>query len=323
MPLLNPPEVLPDVIRMLVETVAHEGPMSADALLACVSPGELGGEKSLAAKASLNAARTLGFLDELDGELVARDDLVAQTRSSGTLRPDWPRLLVDALVHHESFRDTVTASVGEDRDRTGVRDLAYALTWLHAQDRYGSPLHWDASGGRSGVQLLQAEQFGGGEDYRRTYPVINDTRWNTLHRWAVAMDLATVAPAGRDRGSGALVPDPSCQVRRIVARAHADGIMGEVCPVLDVCDLIADRLPFLWRGILRNDLAARLGFDPDPDAALDAVDSSVAAALLYLQARGEVVIEDQADASYRTVLDASGDGRLGVTHIRFTSEVAQ
>ena len=321
MALLNPPEVMPDVVRMLVESVARDGPTHSDQLIAQVSPGIVGGEDSLPVKASLAAARVLGFLVDHDGKVVANDNIAAMMQATGTLRPAWPRILAVAVANHETFPDAVTTSLGEDRDTLGVKDLAYALTWLLAQDRYALPLHWSASGGRRSVQDLQAEQFGSGESQRLTYPLINDTRWNTVQRWAIAMELATPAPAGRDSGVGALVPDPSRQVLRVVTRARERGELPEVSPVLEVCDLIAKHMPFLWRGHLRTALVEHLGTDPDPGVAANGVDTGVASALLYLQARKLIVINDHADAAFRTVLDAGGDGRIGVSHIRFSTEM--
>lgn len=317
MALLNPPEVMPDVVRMLTETVAAKGPVSADGLLERTSPGAVGGEKSLAAKASLRAARTLGLVTKEGNDLLANDDVVARTRNADTLRPAWPRLLLRALREHSTFDDAVSASlVREDTDTPGVRDLAYALTWFHAQDRYGLPLQWTIGSGRREVESLQAEQLGSGESTRAVYPLMNDTRWNAFARWALSMHAATLSPAGT--GAGSLVPDPSGLVRMVISDAIAEGSLPEVTPVLDVCDHIAAQVPFLWRGALRRQLAEHLERDPDPAIARDGIDSGISAALLQMQARRELIILDQADASYRSVLDATGRGRIGATHIQFT-----
>lgn len=316
MALLNPPEVMPDVVRMLTEAVALRGPLSPQSLLDRIAPDSIGGDKSLAARASLRAALTLGFLAEHDSELICDPDVAGDARRFGTLRHDWSLRLLRAVRGNEHFEDAVKQGLGGANEQPGVRDLAYALTWFHAQDRYGLPLHWSAGRGRRGVEDLLAEQLDTGVETRATYPVVNDTRWNTFGRWALAMQSATVAPAGD--GLGALVPDPSRLVRAVLVAAFRAGRVVQDAPVLDVCDVVAQEAPFLWRGALRRDLVEGLGRDPDPAAAINAIDTGLSAALLQLQARREIVILDQADASFRSILDASGPGRIGVTHIRFT-----
>jgi hypothetical protein len=67
-------------------------------------------------------------------------------------------------------------------------------------------------------------------------------------------------------------------------------------PIQEFLGALAQRLPVLFGGVIRNGLVSRLGNDPDPGVQANAVDTSIAQVLRLLESRGRVAFESLADA---------------------------
>jgi hypothetical protein len=298
MALLNPPQIVPAVMRLAAETIARSDSSlgDADAVAAVLAPGGFGGERVGVVKDSVGALHTLGLVHVDDGELILAEAYRSAIERGRLRRPTWKDLLLSSIFDHPS----ATASVTATDDRTqGVRDLVFGLTWLLAQDASGPPLAWSVSAGSAAVQELQAQQAGRNQNL---WPFSNDTRYRTAERWAVALGLAVSEPAG-------LRPLPTEALRRVIR-----DFGGGEKPVLEFCDQIAARLPVLWRGTYRTELTVRFGTDPDPDVVAGGVDSSVALALLVLEEERLIKLRALPDVE-RIELGAGTSSPRPVSHV--------
>lgn len=311
MALLNPPDNTPSITRLVVETVGSRGgQVSLDDVIAYCAPGAIGGDASRTVEVSANAAITLGLLARDDDQVRLSSRASGSAGVDGRLRTSWESLLRSMVREHHTLPRSVMANFDEDADgerTSGVRDLAYGLTWVLAQDALGEPLAFGAKTGCRSVQDLQAAQFGQGRD---TWPVTNDTRWPPLIRWGSAMGLFSSAPAGA--GEGETIPDPTNAVRDVVLALA--GLERHSFTFAEFRQVVGEHLPYVDGGSLRTDLAEALGSDPDPDVQAGGVDSSLGLALLSLQVERLILIEDRADAQHRSVIDPKGR-RIGVSHI--------
>jgi hypothetical protein len=302
MALLNPPQIVPAVMRVAAETIARSDSSlgDVDAVASVLAPGGFGGERAGVVKDSVGALHTLGMVHVDDGELVL-DEAYRSAIDRGRLRrPTWRRVLLGSIFDHPSAAESVTAT--EDRTR-GVRDLVFGLTWLLAQDAAGPPLAWSASDGSAAVQELQAQQAGRNQNL---WPFSNDTRYRTAERWAVALGFAVSEPAG-------LRPLPTEALRRVIQE-----VGGGEKPVLEFCDQLAAQLPVLWRGTYRTELTRRFGMDPDPDVVAGGVDSSLALALLALEEERLIKMRALPDVE-RIELGAGTSNPRPVSHVEVTA----
>jgi hypothetical protein len=311
MALLNPPDLTPSITRLVVETVGSRGGQMplADVVAYC-APGAVGGDASRTVEVSTNAAITLGLLIR-DGDQVRLGSQASSAAGiDGRLRSPWGSLIRSMVRESETLPRSVVANFEEDAvgERTsGVRDLAYGLTWVLAQDAFGEPLAFGTKEGCRSVQDLQAAQIGHRRD---RWPVTNDTRWPPLVRWGSAMGLLSAAPAGA--GQGEAIPDPTAAIRAVV-RALV-GPERRSLTFAEFRQVIAEQLPYVDGGVLRAELAEALGSDPDPDVQAGGVDSSLGLAMLSLQAERLILIEDRSDAQHRSEIDPGGR-RIGVSHV--------
>ncbi|MEX2375166.1 MAG: protein DpdG [Dehalococcoidia bacterium] len=311
MALLNPPDLIPSVTRLVVETVGSRGgQMLLNDVIAYCAPGAIGGDASRTVEVSANAAITLGLLARDDDQVRLSSRVSSAAGVDGRLGASWGSLLRSMVRESDTLSKSVTANFDEaaEGERTsGVRDLAYGLTWVLAQDALGEPLAFGAKDGCRSVQDLQAVQFGQGRD---TWPVTNDTRWHPLIRWGSAMGLVSAAPAGA--GAGETIPDPTTAVRDVVLELA--GSERRSLTFAEFRHIVGEELPYVDGGVLRAELAEALDGDPDPDVQAGGVDSSLGLALLALQVQRVILIEDRSDAQHRSVIDPKGR-RIGVSHI--------
>jgi hypothetical protein len=302
MALLNPPQIVPSVMRVVAEAIARSDNSlrDVDAIADGLAPGEFGRERAGVVRDSFAALRTLDLVWEDDGELVLDDDLRSVVERGRLPRPVWRRLLLRSIFGHPSAADSVTST--EDRTH-GSRDLIFGLTWLLAQDGAGPALAWSASDGSAAVQDLQADQAGRNQTL---WPFSNDTRYRTAERWAVALGVAVAESDG-------IRPLPTEALRSVV-----QGFGEGEWPVLDFCARVATELPILWMGTYRTELAARFGLDPDPDVAAGGIDSSFALALLVLEEERLIKMRALPDVE-RIEFGAGTSNPRPVSHIEVTA----
>jgi hypothetical protein len=311
MALLNPPEILPPLIRVVLEAAAaQERPVDDEKLIELLAPGasEDSGTIGRVGKPHVRnahmVARMLSLLSEEDGGS-ALAKAATQDFVRGSLREAWPGLLRRSIFEHETA--TTAIQDAAEQDTKGVKDLLFALTWFLAQDAYEVPLAYEADDIYRGFDALQAQHFG---QVTRRYPVQNDTRFGAFERWSLHLGFARAD----EFGARALRPLPLDAVRDVVMSfdpARYD--------VGDFCRQLGARLPCLWPGDLRQQLVEVLGEDPDPDVAAGGVDSSVGLTLAILEVEGLIRMDSLADAAQRAVLAPNSTNPRNVTHVEVLS----
>jgi hypothetical protein len=302
MALLNPPQVVPSVMRVIAEAIARADSSfrDVDAVANALAPGEFGRERAGVVRDSFAALRTLDLVLDDDGELVLDDEFRSVVDRGRLLRPEWRKFLLKSILDHPSASGSVTAT--EDRTQGG-RDLVFGLTWLLAQDAAGPALAWNASHNSAAVQDLQAYQAGRNQNL---WPFSNDTRYRPAERWAVALGLAV------DESDG-IRPLPTEALRTVV-----QGFGRGEWQVLDFCARIAADLPVLWKGSYRTQLTERFGSDPDPDVAAGGIDSSLGLALLVLEEDRLIRMRVLPDVD-RIELGAATSNPRPISHIEVTA----
>lgn len=307
MALLNPPEILPPLIRAIVEAAAMHGqPVDDDKLVELLSPGDAENPGSIGragkshVRFSHTAARELGFLESGDGGS-SPSPVTKEALSAGSFRAAWPHLLRRSVLGHESAPNAVPEAAAEST--TGPKDLIFALTWFLAQDALDAPMGWDGGNGYRSLQALQQQQIGG---VSTQHPIQNDTRFGAFERWSLHLGFARAD----ELGARALRPLPTDVVRDAVKQLPVGRH-----DIDDFCDLLGHAVPCLWPGPMRQQLIAVVGEDPDPDVAAGGVDSSVAASLVTLEAEGLIRLDNLADAAQRTVLAPRSSQPRNVTHV--------
>lgn len=311
MALLNPPEILPPLIRVILEAAASQDrPVDDDKLIEMLAPGDgqapgsIGRVDKPHVRFTYTAARTLGLLVE-DGEGSVLSDEATQGFTRGSLRAAWPTLLRRSIFEHESAAAAVKEAA--EQNTTGVKDLLFALTWFLAQDALERPLALEASEAYRGFDVLQAQHFG---QVTTRYPVQNDTRFGAFERWSLHLGFARPD----EFGTRALRPLPLAAVRDVVRTFESRRYDLE-----EFCHRLGGELPCLWPGALRRQLVEVLGEDPDPDVEAGGIDSSVALTLSILEVEGGIRMDNLADATQRLVVGPNSRNPRIVSHIEVLS----
>ncbi|MFI5509104.1 protein DpdG [Mycobacterium sp. NPDC051804] len=294
---------LPGLGRLIVSTLAEaEFEMEKDKLRSRLLPESLHAGKSPLSNidATLLALKDIGVTEERDAKVLLVPQ--AQTMLHGSRIP---RSLYRKLLQHFMFTvgdaDPWRLAAG-DTLTSGTKDINRALSWSLAQD-VRSTLTWDkTNGGLLSVQLIQQDQLPDSPELR---PFANGVRWGAFMRWAAALGMAQ--PAFQVAG---IYPDATVAVRDQVldmpsGRQTIDGFL----------DTLTSRLPVLSGGELHLGFLQHTSADPDPDAAIGLLDTTLAQSILALEE--EAILElppPQADATGRTIgLGTTPQRRL--THI--------
>lgn len=298
MAVLNPPRVLPGLGRAVVNFLLENRNSWDDAgLLEVFKPPGVNEDATAAdgVRNTLSAFRAIGMLEnDAQGNItVARS---VTTHGSGFGRTAFRRLMLAHVL--DIGRDGDPWSVGEGEASTsGARDLTRALSWFLAQDALGTPLNWTDN-----IQNVQTDQFRTNQNDK--WAITNDTRWGAFSRWAPALGLAVPSVL---RAKQALVPLPTLAVADAV-----DEMPAKRMPIQEFLSGLAQKLPVLPGGVIRNGLVTRLGNDPDPGIQANAVDTSVAQVLRLLESRQRLAFESLADADG---VQLSYSDRTRTTHV--------
>jgi len=308
MALLNPPQILPAVARVLFRALqAADGFGLPRAELAkSVAPATLPrgtdstpGDGSKGFDDTLAACVTIGLFDR-DGDTIRlHPELPGYTRDRRQ-RDHHLRPLIRDLI----LRDVLNYGLWDSTE--GARDLTRALAWYLAQDPLQPPASWNEPGG---VDIAQERQFPPGE---RIFS--NDTRWGAFDRWATFLGFGRSLPRA---GKTVLVPDPTEVIRHAVPSV----LTTQRLEIGVVIEELAHRIPVLDGGTYRRDVEARM----KPEAVLsgDALLSpSLAHALLRLRDERIIILEDLPDASLKVRLPEHFGPERTVTHASLASTSA-
>lgn len=281
MALLNPPEVVPAVMKVIHDYLLYKGlPIARDELEETVCPPTVTPTGQAVFKASLQAALDIRLVEDADGGLTASADI----------QGSFARVL-----RKKAFAGGIN-DVTAPSDK-GASDLSRSLAWFLAQDVYKGVEPWSSNGPR-GVQRLQQDQF---KDLRAFQ---NDTRWTSFIRWAPALDLAEFTPSKKLL---ILMPDPTKAIEEEIP-----GVFGKQKRLAmgDFLQRLSDEIPVLDRGSLKSATISLTELSEDEGT----VSFSVGHALRRLHARGVVELQSLADAP-QFMLQGSNGQKDGFSHV--------
>lgn len=307
MPLLNPPDVIPEAMRFLVRAIlAVPGKqVERNELIAMVAPAGLveamkalgrdtepdadeddadpkkGG--TLIAEKSLDALRMLG---------IVQSD--ARQVSLTAVRPSWTTPAhVDAVGFSDLLLDRVLALAnpgGVPGDSQGSTDLMQSIVALHVA---GDPL-WPFTAfepaKKPETRSFSTEMRKHFGDERRLWSTPNATQWLSLRRWAVYLGLAR--PVGVD----GIIPDGSTALARRLRLPAGDYEVGEF---ITAC---AQALPLFDGGTLQ------FGHDSEGSGEHSVLSPGMSVSLLQLEADGLVAFSRLSDTGNKTIRTAPAGG---------------
>jgi hypothetical protein len=300
MALLNPPQILPAVARVLFRALqAADGFGLPRAELAkSVAPAALPqrdrSESDNGSKGfddTLTACLMIGLFDR-DGDVIRLHPELPSHARDRRQRDQHLRSMIRDLV----LSDAVNYGLWDSTE--GARDLTRALGWYLTQNPLQPPAPWNEPGG---VDVAQEQEFGAGE---RVFS--NDTRWGAFERWSTFLGFGFHLPRG---GKAVLVPDPTEVVRHVI-----DSVLSTQRLEIGVAiEELGQRIPVLDGGTYRRDVEARMR----PEAvrsASDLLSPSLAHALLRLRDERVIVLEDLADAPLKVRLPERFGPERTITH---------
>jgi hypothetical protein len=300
MALLNPPQILPNVARVLFRALqaAESYALSKDELSRMVAPSALPrGEDAPRDHGSrgfddtLAACLTIGLFDR-GGDLITVNPALPDYARDRRRRDQHFRSLVRDLVLSEAVNYGLWDST------EGARDLTRALAWFLAQNTLRPPGPWNEA---SGVDVVQEHQFSAGE---RVFS--NDTRWGAFDRWATFLGFGRHLP--RD-GKDVLVPDPTAVLRE-AAPAVLTTQRQEIGVVVEE---LGRRIPVLDGGVYRREVEARMRPETVQSSG-DLLSPSLAHALFRLSDERVILLEDLADAPMKVRLPDHFGPERTITH---------
>ena len=289
MALLNPPEIVPSVMRVIFDYLAHAASaVTRKDLENTICPPNVTPAGRPVFKASLLAATELGLVHQEEDRLSVKAPTGADFRQ-----------VLRQRVFDPSNNDPSAVS-----DR-GASDLTRALAWFLAQDAYAGVEPWISDGPR-GVQKLQKEQFAESRAFQ------NDTRWNSFNRWGPALGLATHVPWKK---SVTVLPDPTVAISEELPAVFAN----DRRIALDVfLDRLSSKIPVLDGGRYRASVETLASLP----AGEGLVSHSISHVLWRLAARGTVELHSLADAP-QFMLQGSGSSKTPYSHVELNRKAVR
>lgn len=219
MALLNPPELRPSLLVLMVAYLAQRRGQRDDAghLVATLAPASLSkdGKHQSDVRVNLTAAIEIGLV-------VKTDDQVRLNDGVSTVAREGPTSVVSLLRSRVLDERVNTAPWGS---QAGARDLTNGLAWFLSFPPTSAPARME--GASPTAKELQEADFGPRQPSNRHsadpdddgggWPISNETRWNAFRRWACSLGFAWVTPKGR------LVPDPTPAIRESLPAMFGEG----------------------------------------------------------------------------------------------------
>ncbi|MFJ6950096.1 protein DpdG [Micromonospora aurantiaca (nom. illeg.)] len=284
MPLLNPPNILPNGMHLIARYLTE-----------CAQPVEQHRLKSLLQPPTLKI-RADGT-NTFDACLKALQDLRLVVRAGGTVAAA-PQLAVpsDVRAFGEALVLAICGGATDGLDESPQRDLLSALTWWCAQDPYGSPLSWQE------VQRLLSHDMG--ESFT-SFAIGNSNPWLAFVRWATALGFAEYAgPPGR--ASSTIVPDITRAVRTVIRSREWTGPV----PASEFVSFLRHSLPVVDGGRLTTRLRPGWDLPPGRRAVDNALDVALSHALLCNEESGAIAMGNPSDAPDKVLLSDGPNVRI-------------
>ena len=318
MPLLNPPDILPEAMRFLVRAlVSSPGrQLSREELLALVAPTglveamdslggdaeELSGDESdlkiggrKIAEASLTALRTLELVEPSGDPVVLSSELGAWKSYKSVTPGAFAHVMLNAFIKRASKTTPEEGDpVGDLREVLGSLYAASDPLWPFVTFEPGSDLTRRSFGQELDDRL--------GDD-RSLWPIPNVEQYRTFERLAPYLGLARMV------GRGGLIADASVALQNQLPSDMA-GEYG----VADFVAICARAVPLLDGGSMQK------RYDDEGDRPISgghAVLSPVLSlTLLQFEVEGRVTLKRLSDVGLRSIrVSASGEGDRAVSHV--------
>lgn len=292
MSILNrPSDGLLSVLLALRRALIAYGPQTEARLLElCAPPSVVPDGKPDMARKTLTRWKQLGFFRDVDGHVQLHPNVarIGADDIAGV------RAAVLRLVLASENNPALTTDSGEDHEGSKASDCTRAAAWVLGQDPYSFPANY-----KGGVESLQATQ---GVDPR---PFTNDTRWAGFAEWAVFLGI------GWNAAKVGLVLDPAFAVR-VVLHEVLDG--ATELPQDIFFARLAQALPVVDGGRYRTAAESQITRPWHPSGH-NQVSPCLSAALLSLEARGDLRIEARSDAPQRVLLGREGRELRPISHV--------
>ncbi|HMI82570.1 MAG TPA: protein DpdG [Polyangiaceae bacterium] len=291
MSILNrPSDGLLSVLLALRRALVAYGPQSESRLVELCAPTSVvpDGKPDMARK-TLTRWKQLGFFHEADGELLLHPTVAAiEVEDIDALRS-----AVLRLVLAPENNPALSGESGDDNEKSKASDYTFAAAWALTQDPYSFPAKY-----KGGVESLQAAQV------VEPRPFANDTRWAGFAEWASFLGIAWSAKVG-------LVLDSAFAVRFAIQ----DVFVGTVeLPQDEFLTRLSDVLPVLDGGRYQLAVQSQIG-RPWRTQRTNQISPCLSAAMLTLEARGDLRLEARSDAPQRILLGREGRELRPVSHV--------
>lgn len=289
MALLNPPELRPSILVIIVRYLASRRGQrdEAERLVATLAPSGLAGANpDHDVRENLAAATELGLVVRSGDNVALGDGLLAVARRGEDA-------IMTAVRTRALADDLNTEPWGS---QVGARDLTNALSWFLTFSANAAPIQME--GRERAAKDLQERDFGsrqsfGDEDDAGEWPIENAERWIPFRRWACALGFAWVSPRRH------LVPDPTRAIRAVLP-----DVVGTTAELTgrEFIDKLATALPVLDSGRYREFVERNWRRPPTEQQRLT---SPLSDALERLRLAGALTFDDRADAPRVTRHDGS------------------
>jgi hypothetical protein len=306
MPLLNPPDALPEAMRFILRVLlANDGPLPEQEVRRLVAPvglnrkktdlegeGHKTGASEIIFEASVDALRGLG----LASREPSGDRSITVKRVVSDRFRDWSDLTAKEFSNFLAGEILFSPS-GTDGNEIGAggQDLSEAVSFVMF---LSDPLNGFTSfEGGEGRKFLDA-QFGELGTDRDGWVVGNTERYQSLRRWLTYIGVTRIFKTG-------MIIEPS---RRIESRVLST--VDAQISIDHLLDRLGELLPFTDRGtggmMIKNRMATEFG--------VDEVSPGLAVGLEVLAAQGKVRLMNLDDAP-SFAFPSSSDSRTRYSHI--------
>lgn len=302
--LLEPPQAIPNAAYYIYRYLRYTAPDSKGTkaqIIGELAPNTLAPNDAVC-RLSLEAGAQLGLWREQAH--VARPS-GKSARSSGTEPDDALVVLSEDLLNGPTdgrddrrfFRLVLRRHIfdpavnpGPWLNQAGAYDFTCAIAWLLAQDVSNPPGNWEAIPNSTvpSVQRMQIEQLG---NTQAEWLIKNETRWDPFVRWASYLGLIFRQVLD---GRVLVVPSPVDAVAEALLAVFPEG-PGQELTADAFVNALAAELPVVDGGTYRKEVMAHL-VTPALRPAEGQLSSSLSHALLILNQRGDITLEDHADA---------------------------
>jgi hypothetical protein len=326
--LLDPPQALPNatyyIYRYLLDVAPKHGASKAE-IIHALAPSTLVPNDAVC-RFSVEVGSRLGLWIEDAATGNPRDGRPAadgQDEALVVLSPDLQRRSPKELTDRRSFRLLLRRHVFEpDLNRgpwlsqAGAYDFTCAIAWLLAQEVSNPPGTWESTMKPSlpSVQRSQIEQLGNSQE---VWLIKNETRWDPFVRWALFLGFI-----GRQvlDGKVLVVPSPVDAVSDALSVVFAKGGSKKELPAEIFVEALAAELPVVDRGRYRQEVMTHIsaGIRIPEETQLS---SSLSHALLILHQRGDITLDDRADAPKLALTNGPPD-LTRFSHVRIGGDVA-